>query len=116
MLNQRLEAAKAVAAELFPAELDLDNAILRASRLTIAVVEGRRSAKLSITAGQSGLNLVALASLKLIEARAAMGAAHLAFRETQMEIGLRAVGLGDLWECPQASADIGYLGDVAKAA
>ena len=100
MLNERLAAARRVADELFPAEADLDNAILHASRLAIAVIEGRKSAKLPITAGQEGLALVSRAAAKLVDARGDIGAAHVAFRDTQEEIGLRAVSFGDIYECP----------------
>ena len=55
MLNQRLTFAKGVADELFPAEADLEKAIVHASRLTIALVEGRKAAKQPITMGQDGL-------------------------------------------------------------
>jgi hypothetical protein len=61
MLNQRLAAARKVADELLPAEADLDNAILHASRLAIAVIEGRREAKLPLNVGQEGLALVSRA-------------------------------------------------------
>lgn len=106
MLNQRLAAAKQVAAELMPAETDLDNAILHASRLAIAVVEGRRPAKLPITTGQEGLVHITRATVKLAEARSEMGAAHIALRETQNEMGLHAVAFGDLWECPDKKAEL----------
>ncbi len=106
MLNQRLTAAKAVANELFPAETDLENALLHTARLTIAVVEGRRSARLPITTGQEGLTRVARATACLVEAREQIGAAHAAFRETQIEIGLRAVSFGHLWECPENKSEL----------
>ena len=106
MLNQRLAVAKQVAAELMPAETDLDNAILHASRLAIAVVEGRRSARLPISTGQAGLVHITRATVKLAEARSEMGAAHVALRETQDEVGLRTVAFGDLWECPDKKAEL----------
>lgn len=103
MLNQRLAAARRVADELIPAEFDLDNAILHTSRLAIAVIEGRRAAKLPLNVGQEGLSLVSRAATKLIEARGDFIEAHLAFRDTQDDIGLRAVSFGDLWESPDKS-------------
>ena len=109
MLNQRLAAAKQVAAELIPAETDLDNAILHASRLAIAVIEGRRSAKLPISTGQAGLVHITRATVKLAEARFEIGAAHIALRETQDEVGLRSVAFGDLWECPDKKAELAPL-------
>lgn len=104
MLNQRLSAAKAVAAELFPAENDLESAILHHARLTIAVVEGRRSAKLPIATGQEGLRYIVRATERLVEARGEIANAHAALRETREEIGLRAVAFGDFWDCPPKNA------------
>lgn len=100
MLNQRLAAAKNVADQLLPAEADLDNAILHASRLAIAVIEGRKKAKLPLNVGQEGLSLVSRATMKLIDARGDIIDAHIAFRETQDEIGLKAVSFGDIYESP----------------
>jgi hypothetical protein len=106
MLNQRLAVAQKVAGELFPAEEDLDSAIVHAARLTIAVIEGRQTAKLPVTVGQEGLALVSRATAKLVDARGDIGAAHIAFRETQEEIGLRAVAFGDVHECPPKTAEM----------
>ena len=106
MLNQRLDAAQGVAKELFPAEEDLENALLHTSRIVIAVIEGRRSAKLPITTAQVGLEHAAAAATHLVAARAKLGAAHAAFRETQIEIGLREESFGQLWECPPASGEL----------
>jgi hypothetical protein len=106
MLNQRLKAAQDVAKELFPAEEDLENALLRTSRIVIAVIEGRRVAKLPITTAQLGLERTTAAAAHLVAARAELGAAHAAFRETQIEIGLREVSFGQLWECPPASGEL----------
>ena len=109
MLNQRHEAAQAVARELIPAERDLDAAILRSARLTIAVIEGRKSAKLPLASGQDGLQLVANASSKLVEARGLLVEAHCAFRATQSEMGLDAFSYGDIWECPPSTPKTGSL-------
>ena len=104
MLNQRIAAAKAVAQELLPAERVVDEAIVHNSKLAIAVVEGRRSANLPLTAGQEGLDLVVQANVRLCEARGLLAAAHHAFRQTQLEVGLRAFSWGDIQECPPSSA------------
>jgi hypothetical protein len=106
MLNNRLAAAKAVYEELAPAEVDIDHAIVHAARLAIAVVEGRRKAHLPLTAGQEGLAHVSRASVRLVEAREELCAAHAAFRATQVQIGLRAVSFGNLWECPPNKAEV----------
>lgn len=103
MLNQRHEAAQAVAYELLPAEHDVDDAILRSARLTIAVIEGRKKAKLPLSAGQEGLHFVANANARLVEARGLLAEAHCAFRKTQAEIGLDAFSYGDIVRCPPSS-------------
>jgi hypothetical protein len=100
MLNQRLAFAKGVADELFPAEDSLESAIVHASRLAIALIEGRKTAKQPITMGQEGLALMSRAAAKLVEARGDIGAAHAAFRVAQNELGLRAVSFGDIYPCP----------------
>lgn len=106
MLNQRLSAAQGVAKELFPAEETLENALLHTSRMMIAVIEGRRSANLPITTAQAGLERTAAAATHLVAARAALGEAHVAFREASDEIGLRAVSFGDVHECPPPSGNL----------
>ena len=106
MLNQRLSAAQGVAKELFPAEETLENALLHTSRMMIAVIEGRRLAKLPITTAQAGLERTAAAASHLVAARAALGEAHVAFREASDEIGLRAVSFGDINDCPPATGEL----------
>jgi hypothetical protein len=116
MLNERLGAAKAVAAELFSAEAEVEDAIVRASRLAIAIVEGRKSAKLPITTGQQGLGHVVRATANLVDARAEIGAAHAAFHADQIDIGLKAVAFGELWECPDNPKKPSLAGGGANAA
>ena len=106
MLNDRLIVAQNVASELLPAEAEVDSAIVHASRLTIAVVEGRRKARLPITVGQEALSHVASATTQLVNARAQLGSAHVALRAAKDEIGLRAVGMGDLWDCPSFAENV----------
>lgn len=106
MFNQRHAAAQAVANELFPAEATVEDAIVHNAKLAIAVVEGRRSAKLPLSAGQEGLNLVGQANVRLIEARGLLAQAHRAFRDTQIEVGLSAFSYGDYQECPPSKAEV----------
>lgn len=106
MLNDRLAVAQNVVSELLPAEAELDNAIVHASRLAIAVVEGRRRARLPITVGQDALAHVARATAQLVGARGELGSAHVALRAARDEIGLRAVAMGDLWDCPSFAENV----------
>lgn len=103
MLNARHKIAQNVARELLPSEDDVDTAILRSARLMIAVVEGRKEARLPLRAGQEGLELVAQASANLVTARGLLAEAHAAFRKTQSEIGLDAFSYGDVAKCPPPS-------------
>lgn len=105
MLNERNAAARAVATELLPAERDVDSAIVRNAKMTIAVVEGRRKCKLPLTTGQEGLQFVTEATSRLVEARSLLAHAHVAFRTTQDEIGLQAFSYGDISDCPPPSAE-----------
>lgn len=105
MLNQRHEIAKGIAAELLPAEREVDSAIIRNSKLAIAVVEGRRKCNLPLSTGQESLNLIANATVRLVEAREFLAQAHSAFRATQDEIGLKAFSYGDLGPCPPSTGE-----------
>ncbi|UUR08139.1 hypothetical protein [Sphingomonas glaciei] len=100
MLNKRHEIAQAIANELLPSEKEVDSAIVRSAKLMIAVVEGRRAARVCLSIGQEGLDLVAQASVKLVVARGLLAEAHVAFRKTQSEVGLDAFNYGDAAECP----------------
>lgn len=107
MLNERHQLAQCVAKELLPAEQDIDNAILRNSRLAIAVVEGRKALRLPLSTGQQGLELVTQATASLAQARGLLAEAHTSFRKTQTEIGLDAFAYGDLGECPPTTKSSG---------
>lgn len=104
MLNARHKLAQTVASELLPAERDVDQAIVRNARLAIAVVEGRGTLRLPLTAGQDGLALVTQATASLAHARGLLAEAHAAFRQTQRDIGLDAYSYGDFGECPPSTA------------
>jgi len=116
VLNQRHEVARAVASELLPAEKEIDSAIVRNAKLTIAVIEGRKRCKLPLTTGQEGLDLVTKASARLVEARALLAHAHYAFRSTQAEIGLNAFSYGDEQECPPLKGEGRVVAPAANAA
>ena len=102
MLNQRLTAARRIAAELFPLERDLDSTFLRLNRLTTSIVEGRIEARMPITTGQSSLDELAAAANLLIEARRRVAAAHATLAEERLNAGLRQYAMGDVDECPPA--------------
>ena len=104
MLNDRLTAARQIAAELFPLEADLESTVLGINRLSTAIIEGRRAARLPISVGQSSLSELAAANALLVEARARVAAAHAALAEERINAGLRQYAMGDVDECPPAGA------------
>ncbi len=115
MLNARHNLAKSVAAELLPAEQDIDNAILHSARLAITVVEGRKALRLPLATGQRGLELVSQATASLVQARGLLAEAHAQFRKSQSEIGLDAFSYGDMGQCPPSAEENGGLRIVATA-
>ena len=102
MLNQRLQTAQNVAEQLFSAETLIEDAILRTSRLAIAIVEGRQTARLPITAGQHSLNAIAVVAASLVKARGEIAVAHVALAEDKVKMGLGTRSMGDWGECPDA--------------
>lgn len=103
MLNNRLAAAQNVAAELFPAEQHIEDALVGVSRLAIAIVEGRQTAKLPISAGQESLSAVSEVAAALVDARGKIAAAHASLAQDKVNIGLGTRAMGDWGECPPAA-------------
>ncbi|MGE7205308.1 hypothetical protein ACQKJZ_06475 [Sphingomonas sp. NPDC019816] len=102
MRQERLAAAHAIANELIPHEQEIDAAIIRNAKLTMAMIDGRRRAKAPLTIAQRSLENVALANVRLIEARSLIHEAHYGLKEAQYEIGLGAVSYGDYGDTPPA--------------
>jgi hypothetical protein len=78
---------------------------MRNAKMTIAVIEERKNCKLPLTTGQEGLEFVTQATVSLVAARASLARAHMAFKSTQLEVGLQAFSYGDISECPPSSAE-----------
>lgn len=106
MLNARLNAARQVAEALIPSEVDIETAIASTSRLIGAIAEARAKAKLPIAMGQEGLHALSSTMAALIEARDAIGKAHAALAQDRIDAGLRTYGMGDVSDCPPASASL----------
>ncbi|MDQ1231714.1 hypothetical protein [Sphingomonas sp. SORGH_AS_0879] len=100
MRKERLAVAHSIANELIPYEQELDAAIIRNAKLTMAIIDGRRRARAPLTIAQRSLENVALANVRLIEARNLIHEAHYDLREAQYEIGLGAVSYGDYGDTP----------------
>jgi hypothetical protein len=114
MRQERLSAAHAIAEQLIPHEREIDDAIIRNAQLTMAMIKGRQDAKAPLTTAHKSLELVALANMRLIEARHHINEAHMGLREAQFELGLGAVSYGDYGDTPAPAQPIG-LSVVAAA-
>jgi L-serine deaminase len=106
MLNQRLNAARRIADALVPTETDIEAVIASTSRLIGAIAEGRCETGVAITIGQESLAALSGALTGLVQARADIAAAHAALAEDRISSGLRAYGMGDVSDCPDASASL----------
>lgn len=109
MLNERLGAAKDVAAKLHALETAIDEALAYAGELTAAVPAARRRAGISAIVGQEAISLTGQSLAALHEARAKIVAAHHAFAEVQVQVGLGSRMSGDGWKPALLSADAAPL-------
>lgn len=107
MRQERLAAAHAIAEQLIPHERGIDDAIIRNAQLTVAMIEGRQRAKAPLTLAQKSLEHVALANMRLIEARNHINEAHMGLRDAQFELGLGAVSYGDYGDTPAPAQPLG---------
>ena len=105
-MNDRLSCARRIAAELFSLERELDTTLVRTSRLTTAIVEGRSAARMPITTGQESLAELAAATSLLVEARSRIAAAHASLAGERINAGLRAYAMGDVDECPPPKGEL----------
>jgi hypothetical protein len=115
MLNDRLTAARSIAAELMPLERELDDTIQRLQRLTSAIIDGRRRSRMPIVTGQMSLAELAEANSKLVQARAHVVKAHASLADERIKAGLSVYAIGDFDECPKASASFNEQDNLAVA-
>lgn len=109
MLNDRLGAARDIAAKLFALETSIDQALIHAGELTAVVPAARQRAKVSAVVGQDAYALTAETLAALHEARAKIVAAHHAFAEVQTQMGLSTRMSGDGWKPAFLSAEAAPL-------
>ncbi len=98
MLNDRITAAKDVAAALFALEAAIDEALVCAAAMTIALPAARKRAKVSAIVGHEATILTGEAMSALLEARSNMIAAHGSLANVRDELGLKTFASGDLWK------------------
>jgi hypothetical protein len=114
MLKERRDAAIKVVESLYAAEDAIDTALARAAELNGVLVTARRDAKLSALVGQDAFEVSASAFAALARARADIVETHKRLSETKIQVGLRAVAIGDsVPKPPSASGDGRFLHAVA---
>lgn len=114
MLNDRLPAARKVAGHLFDLESSMDDAIMKAAAMLVALPEARINARLSATVGQHAMEGAAATLSSLIQARRNMVEMHDRLGQLQEDIGLRQYAMGDLWKLvPPKAAGPQLVQDVA---
>lgn len=104
MLKNRLHVAKDVTEKLTALESAIDDALVCAGDLTIAVSAGRQKANLSAVVAQDAIGLTGEAIKSLHDARAQMVAAHAAFADARDKMGLRTYAGGNFWKPPLVAA------------
>lgn len=90
MLNQRVSAAKKIAAGLHRAEDAIDETMIRIAELAATLPAARRDTNMSAIVGQDAVAKVANALAAAGEVRQLLTDAHLALSVTQKEVGLGA--------------------------
>lgn len=95
MLKERRAAAMKVAESLFAAEEAIDVALARVADLNGTLAMARLEARLSAVVGQEAFEGAASAFAALSRARHDIVDTHSRLSETKVEIGLRAVAIGD---------------------
>jgi hypothetical protein len=90
MLNERVSAAKKIAADLHHAEDAIDEAMIRIAQLAATLPTARRDTNMSAIVGQTAMSKVANALAAAGEVRQLLTDAHLALTVTQKEVGLGA--------------------------
>ncbi len=94
MLNQRLNAAREIADQLFAAERAIDDAVAQVAALTACMPRARMEANIAANVGHAALERSANTMSALIEARREIIAAHEALAEAKDQVGLRTVAVG----------------------
>jgi hypothetical protein len=94
MRIERTRAAELVAANLFPAEADIETAFISLSSLATAFLQARAAAKLPHGVGQDAFDQIGEATNHIFKARSKLIDAHRSLHQAQKDIGLREVSFG----------------------
>ena len=103
MRTKRIEAAKAVASELFAAEAALDAALLQSFKLGTTIITHRIEAGLSAVMGQDVLEKLRAHAGTLVTARREIIDVHAECGKLRVQIGVRTVDVGNGGDKPDES-------------
>jgi hypothetical protein len=93
-----IAAVRRVATKIHAAEDAIDQAIIKLAELNMELPIARIDAKLSATVAQPAFDNVAGALASLMDSRNKTVKAHEALAETQRDLGLGAMAMGDGWK------------------
>jgi len=106
MRRQMIEdAAYEVATQVRAVEDVIEDALLQIAELQGRMVRARATFGIATATGHAAFEELATANQSLVKARGSLANCHLSMKETtQFVPGLRAVGFGDMQECPTEGA------------
>ena len=106
MLNQRIEAARPIAKKIHEVEKSLNLTMVQMGELMSSIAAARLApgTRFSLTAGMDASEKLIAAAAQTARCYRDVVEAHAHLAEDQEDAGLRAVALGDVFECPPAQA------------
>ena len=109
MRKQRIEsAAYEVATQVRAVEDAIETALEEIAELQGRMIRARATMGVATATGHEAFEQLAVATLSLVKARGEVANCHMTLKETTKLVpGLRAVGFGDMQECPPQQARAG---------
>ncbi|MFT5331151.1 MAG: hypothetical protein ACI9TB_002391 [Parasphingorhabdus sp.] len=106
MLNQRIEAARPIAKKIHEVEKSLNLTMVQMGELMSSIASARLApgTRFSLTAGMDASEKLIGAAAQTARCYREVVEAHAHLAEDREDAGLRAVSLGDVFECPPAQA------------
>ena len=102
MLNQRIEAARPIAKKINEVEKSLNLTMIQMGELMSSIAAARLApgTRFSLTAGIDASEKLIAAAAQTARSYREVVEAHAHLTEDREDAGLRAVALGDVFECP----------------
>ena len=110
MLNQRLSAARRIAADIKDTERTADMMVGQLARLIAGLSEARIATNVAASVGQAAFVSAGEAMTLAMQLRGRLVAAHESLAMAKAETGLSAYAIGDGSDCPPVPATVGDAG------